>query len=165
MKKLLNILKESEIFGNFTRSQLELVAEICREKSYSEGEYIVLEGAKSDELYLIAEGKVYIQVNPSLVSKTKPASKSQHTISTLYRGQSFGEMALVDEGLRSASVVAGENGTRVVILEREALLKLCSDYPQLGYRLMFNLAADLALKMRRTGIQIRENMLYGTPNS
>jgi signal-transduction protein with cAMP-binding, CBS, and nucleotidyltransferase domain len=34
-------------------------------------------------------------------------------------------------------------------------------YPQLGYRMMRNLAADLALKIRSTDLRIREELLYG----
>jgi hypothetical protein len=34
-------------------------------------------------------------------------------------------------------------------------------YPQVGYRIMRNLAADLALKIRTTDLRIREELLYG----
>jgi hypothetical protein len=37
---------------------------------------------------------------------------------------------------------------------------LCDTYPQLGYRLMYNLAADLAMKIRNTDLRIREQLLY-----
>jgi hypothetical protein len=39
-------------------------------------------------------------------------------------------------------------------------MMLCETYPQLGYRLMYNLAADLAMKIRNNGLQIREQLLY-----
>ena len=35
---------------------------------------------------------------------------------------------------------------------------LCEAYPQLGYRLMHNLAADLAMKIRNTDLRIREQL-------
>jgi hypothetical protein len=38
---------------------------------------------------------------------------------------------------------------------------LCDSDPALGYRLMHNLAADLAMKMRTTDLRIREDLLYG----
>jgi len=161
MKKFVNILRDSDIFDQFTQSQLELVATICQEKSYRAGELIVLEGAQGDELFIIAQGIVDVQVNPGLIGRSNEISPSQSVIATLRRGQSFGEISLVDEGLRSASVVASEENTRVLVLKRDQLLQICEDYPQLGYRLMYNLAADLALKMRGAGLQIRENLLYG----
>jgi CRP-like cAMP-binding protein len=81
-------------------------------------------------------------------------------IATLRRGQNFGEVALVDEGLRSASACASQNDTRLLIIQRDKLIMLCDTYPQLGYRLMYNLAADLAMKMRNTDLRIREQLLY-----
>ncbi|MGQ9833408.1 MAG: hypothetical protein ACUVRJ_06380 [Candidatus Villigracilaceae bacterium] len=39
---------------------------------------------------------------------------------------------------------------------------LCETYPNLGYRLMYNLAADLAMKMRNLDLRIRENWLYNS---
>jgi hypothetical protein len=42
---------------------------------------------------------------------------------------------------------------------------LCEAYPQLGYRLMFNLAADLAMKIRNTDFQLREQLLYRRPET
>lgn len=161
MKKFVNILRQTDIFDQFTQSQLELVATICQEKSYRAGDIIVLEGTQGDELFIIAQGFVDVQVNPALIGRTNENAPPPSTIATLRRGQSFGEISLVDEGLRSASVIAMEENTRVLVLNRGQLLQICEDYPQLGYRLMYNLAADLALKMRGAGLQIRENLLYG----
>jgi CRP-like cAMP-binding protein len=77
------------------------------------------------------------------------------------RGQSFGEVALVDEGLRSATAEARMKDTRLLIIPRDKLLSLCETYPQLGYRLMYNLAADLAMKIRNADLRVREKLLYG----
>jgi CRP-like cAMP-binding protein len=82
-------------------------------------------------------------------------------IATLRRGQSFGEIALVDEGLRSATAEAKNKDTRLLVIPRDKLIMLCETYPQLGYRLMYNLAADLAMKIRNTDLRIREKVLYG----
>jgi hypothetical protein len=49
-----------------------------------------------------------------------------------------------------------------MILPREKLMLLCDTYPLLGYRLMYNLAADLALKLRSTDLRLREEILYGS---
>ena len=72
-----------------------------------------------------------------------------------------GEVALVDEGLRSATVRSAQKDTILLILPRDKVIMLCETYPQLGYRLMYNLAADLAMKIRNTDLQIRETLLYG----
>jgi len=83
-------------------------------------------------------------------------------IAKLRRGQSFGEVVQVDEGLRSASARAAQKDTSLIVIHREKMIRLCKSYPQLGYRLMQNLAADLAMKIRSTDLRIREQLLYMT---
>lgn len=153
-----NILRQADIFYGLSPSQLELIAGCCQEKTFSNGELIFPEGANSDELYVIVQGEVDILVNPAIVSE-QPEAREWVVIANLRRGQSFGEIALVDRGLRSASAVAKQK-TRLLILPREKLIKLCESDTQLGYRLMYNLAADLALKMRNSGLRLREELLY-----
>jgi CRP/FNR family transcriptional regulator, cyclic AMP receptor protein len=155
-----SILKQTDIFYNFTSTQLELVADICQESAYDAGETIFLEGTDSKELYVIFHGEVEILVNPSLVSAQAEAEFPPVTIATLRRGQSFGEIALVDDGLRSATARAAQNNTRLLIIPADRLTFLCNTYPQLGHQLMRNLAADLALKIRNTDMRFREQILY-----
>ena len=159
MGEIITFLKQSDIFYQFTQTQLELVANLCSEKNFTAGETIFEENNGSKELYLIALGEVNILVNPGIVS-TKGKSEKV-IIATLRRGQSFGEIALVDEGLRSATAEAKSKDTRLLVIPRDKLIMLCETYPQLGYRLMYNLAADLAMKLRNTDLRIREKVLYG----
>lgn len=160
MSDLINFLKQADIFYQFTPTQLEMVANLCQEKTYALGEIIVEEGTNSKELYIITHGEVEILVNPGVVGGPE-TPQSRVTINTMRRGQSFGEIALVDEGLRSATVRAAQKGTTLLVIPREKLLMLCETYPQLGYRLMYNLTADLSMKIRNTDLRIRETLLYG----
>lgn len=162
MASYLRILKNTDIFYKLTPTQLELVSAICAEQTFKTAEIILEENSDSDELYIIAEGEVEILVNPALVSDQPDTVRDFVTIATLRRGQSFGEIALVDRGLRSAAVRASQNNTRLLVIPRERLMQLCDTYPNLGYRLMRNLAADLALKIRTTDLRIRETLLYGS---
>jgi len=155
------VLQQADIFYGFTPAQLETVASICEERHFAAGQIIFKENSASDELYVIARGDVEILVDPSLVSDRSDTPSRPTTIATLRRGQSFGELALVDQGLRSASARAAEDDTRVLAIPRTKLMILCDTDPALGYRLMYNLAADLALKMRTTDLRIREDLLYG----
>ena len=156
---IVNSLRQSDIFYQFTPTQLELVANLCQEVIYQKDDLIFRENSSSKELYIIAQGEVDIFVDPALVSSVEADSENR-TIATLRRGQSFGEVALVDEGLRSASACAVQKETRLLIIPRDKLIMLCDTYPQLGYRLMHNLAADLAMKIRNTDLRIREQLLY-----
>ena len=159
---VVTVLKQADIFYELTTTQLELIASICEERHYQTGELVFAENTVGSELYVIANGEVEIQVDPALVGHT--TSTGAHTIATLRRGQSFGEVALVDEGRRSAAARCAQHDTHLVIIPRDKLMLLCDTYAQLGYRLMRNLAADLAMKIRNTDLQVREQ-LYWTPQN
>ncbi|MCS6992309.1 MAG: cyclic nucleotide-binding domain-containing protein [Anaerolineales bacterium] len=163
MNEFVTFLKQSDIFYQFTQTQLELVANLCQQKSYNAGEIIFEENSSSKELYVIVQGEVNIIVDSGLVASKTNAEKI--VIATLRRGQSFGEVALVDEGLRSATAQAKSKDTRLLVIPRDKLIMLCETYPQLGYRLMYNLAADLAMKIRNTDLRVRERVLYGQQSS
>lgn len=151
-------LTQADIFDDMTKSQLELVGSIADEHHYEAGDVIFEENTPGAELFVIAEGEVEIQVDPALIGDTK--NRGSHTIAVLRRGQSFGEMSLVDEGLRSASARCSTAKTKLVVIPRDKLMLLCETYPQLGYRLMKNLAADLAMKIRHTDLQVREQLTW-----
>jgi len=157
---IVNYLKQSDIFYQFTPTQIEMVSNLCREVVFQAGEIVFKENSSSQELYIITQGEVQISVNPAVVGIPNKSKQIESVIATLRRGQSFGEIALVDEGLRSASARAAQKDTRLLVISRDKLIMLCETYPQLGYRLMYNLAADLAMKIRNTDLRIREQLLY-----
>jgi len=162
MGKYINFLRETDLFYNLSPLQLEMVDSISEEKAYREGEIIFIENSHEKELYLIFRGEVEIFVNPGLVSPTPGAISRPEVIATLLRGQSFGEVALVDQGVRSAGARAAARDTMLVKISRDRLLTLCNSYPELGYRVMLNLAQDLSQKIRNADLKIREVLLYQT---
>jgi hypothetical protein len=102
-----NILKRTDIFYDLNEDQLKMVAEVCHEVHYHMGEMIFPEQSASDELYVIARGEVEILVDPSII-EAAPVTPRPVTIATLRGGQAFGEIALVDQGLRSAGARSAE---------------------------------------------------------
>jgi CRP/FNR family transcriptional regulator, cyclic AMP receptor protein len=156
---VVNVLKQADIFFELTNTQLELVASICSERHFQAGDIIFEENTPGDELYIIASGEISIVVDPAMIGKAD-GSNTVHVIATLRRGQSFGEVSLVDEGLRSAGARCAQQDTHMIVIPRDKLMLLCDTYPQLGYRLMRNLAADLAMKIRNTDLQVREQITY-----
>jgi CRP/FNR family cyclic AMP-dependent transcriptional regulator len=158
LMSVVTVLKQADIFYELTTTQLELIASICEERHYQTGDIIIAENSVGEELYVIANGEVEIQVDSALISGGK--STGLLTIATLRRGQSFGEVALVDEGRRSAAARCAQHDTHLIVIPRDKLMLLCDTYPQLGYRLMRNLAADLAMKIRNTDLQVREQLIW-----
>jgi len=160
MTRIINSLKQSDIFYQFSQTQLEMVANLCEVVTFQDGETIFQENSNHKELYIIAEGEIDILIKPSKVSLLGLLEEEEAPIATLRRGQNFGEVALVDEGLRSATARATHKDTRLLVIDRDRLISLCETYPQLGYQLMYNLATDLAMKIRNTDLRIREQLLY-----
>ncbi len=66
----------------------------------------------------------------------------------------------MDQGLRSASARCASKKARLLVIPRDRLIRLCEAYTDLGYRLMRNIAADLAFKIRGTDLTIRGQLLW-----
>ena len=154
------LLKQIDVFFDLSPAQLRMIAELCEERRCQAGETIFEENSSGSELYIIAQGAVEIKINPSVISPDGTTNGATDTLATLQRGQSFGEIALVDQGLRTATAICAAD-TLLLVLPRRQLIALCEADPSLGYHLMRNLAADLALKIRNTDLHIREQLLYG----
>ncbi|MCP4357757.1 MAG: cyclic nucleotide-binding domain-containing protein [Chloroflexi bacterium] len=152
------ILSITEIFDNLTTTQLELVATVCKAATYNQGDILLKENESSTELYIIAHGVVEIIMNPSFVG-TEQDKYEPVVITELRQGQVFGEVALVDQGIRSATARVGQDNTKVLKIFRDRLMFLCDTYPDLGYKIMKNVAADLAFKIRNTDLTIRQYQL------
>ena len=150
-------LSLSEMFDNLTHTQLELVASICEPVSFKKGDVLFEENDASDELYVISNGGVEILINPSFVGLEEGLDSI--VLTEMRRGQVLGEVTLVDQGLRTATARVSEDNTHLLRIPRKRLMLLCDTYPELGYKLMKNLAADLALKMRNTDLIVRQYQL------
>ena len=156
---LIPLLKQADILADLTPAHFELIAAICKEATYQMNELVFAERTVGEHLYIITDGAVNIELDPSLIGVN--VSTPVVTVATLRRGQSFGEVALVDEGVRSAAARAAQHNTHLILIPRGQLMQLCEEHTQLGFRLMRNLAADLAMKIRNTDLAVREKILYG----
>ena len=137
------ILEIVDIFSDLTPGQLEQIYKICSPKVVRQGEVIVKEHAPTTEIYIILEGEVEI-----LISSNGLRNSKERRIGILDRGQSFGEVALVDQGLRSATVRCLSETCRLLEIKRDEFLNFLKENPDIGFTVMYNLAADLCLKFR-----------------
>ncbi|KMP11699.1 hypothetical protein UR09_01920 [Candidatus Nitromaritima sp. SCGC AAA799-A02] len=86
---------------------------------YSDGDIIISEGIVSNNAYVVISGQVRI---------TKKVNNKTVVVGTLKEGEVFGEMGLIAETVRSASVVAAGDIT-VGIIDKEAFEKLLESLP------------------------------------
>jgi CRP-like cAMP-binding protein len=151
---VIDFLRRSELFAGLKDTQIERIANISREAVYDAGETIIHEGDPSDEMYVISSGMVEVLVSSGQIPDV-PGAPQLTTIVRLGRGQFFGEMALVDQGMRSATVRCVEDDTTVYVIPRESFWRLCETDLQIGFVVMRNIAADLSFKLRHRNLQAR----------
>jgi len=94
----LTILQRTPLFQRLNRRQIERLGKRFVERSYEPGDKIVTQGKGGEGFFIIMEGQV--EVVRELAGGTETA------LHTLEVGDFFGEMALLTERLRAASVVA-----------------------------------------------------------
>jgi len=154
-KRIKTCLTQTELFDNLTEEQIDKIAAITEAATLPKEIVLIEEKDSSDALYIVATGSVEIWLNPAMISTENETAKPVK-VAELLPGQVFGEMALVDQGMRSASAITTQDNTFILRLPREKLIELCDADIELGYKIMRNLAADLALKMRNTGLTLRQ---------
>jgi CRP/FNR family cyclic AMP-dependent transcriptional regulator len=143
------LLKKADILNGLSESQLEKIAELCREQTCNTDDIIFQENDKSSELYLIQDGLVEITLSV-------PEPGAERSIITLGQGQILGEMALLDEGPRSASARCIADGTRLWVANRADFISLCEKDTSIGFTVMRNIAADLSFKLRLINLTRKE---------
>ena len=146
--ELKQVLQGVDLFEGLTADELDKVAAICTERQYHTGDVIAQQGEAGDELFVITGGFVEV------VLGARPASSARVVVS-LGSGQITGEMALLDQGARSATVRAASDPTTVQVIERQDFERLCQENTHIGYIVMHNLAADLSFKLRHRNLSER----------
>ncbi len=135
-----SIMKHVELFRGLSDEQLKQVALLGREEVYQVGDILCEQDAPGDKVFIIMRGQVEIRV--------RDRRGTQYSAVYLGAGQVIGEMALVDEGKRSATVIAAEDETTVFAIPSDAFVRLCKTDTHIGYLLMRNIAQDLSFKLR-----------------
>jgi hypothetical protein len=139
MERLL-ALKRVPLFENLNLDQLEAVLRLTRDATFLPDEVIVREGDPGGELFLVLEGSAeawldYRGANPQQLS-TMPA------------GSYFGEMAILDDEPRSATVVA-RDPARLLALDGDSLKALLREMPEIAFELLRVMTARVRASEQR----------------
>ncbi|OCL26734.1 cAMP-binding protein [Orenia metallireducens] len=114
--------------------ELEELSKITYQKFYDKNEIIFLEGEVGDAIYLILDGliKVFRTVE----------SGREKTLALLGQWDFFGEMALLDKSVRSASIQAIKT-SQLLVIDREKFNNLLLKFPQISLKIIVTLSNRL----------------------
>ena len=132
----LNILRKMPIFQHLEYVELIEVLNVSRQKHFAQASEIFAEGVEGDQMFIILEGRVSIR-------------KGGKEVVTLGQGGHFGEMALMDRNVRSASAIALEN-TRAIVVQRRPLFHLMQQNSEIAVKLLWCFMQVLNQRLRYT---------------
>lgn len=122
-------LKDFEVLAGFEAAELEVIERVAKATSFEEGEFIIRQGSEPDGFYLLAEGLVGIFISEN---------EEKKSIRRFCPGVSFGDIALIENTVRSADAIA-EKKSLCWTISRDSFLELESEHPSLFSKLLKNL--------------------------
>lgn len=140
------ILDGIPLFEGFTTLERTAMAVRGRMTEVPAGHMLMREGEHGDTLYVLAEGSVRIL-------RRDPAG-NQVELARRHAGECFGEMALIDGGLRSATVITA-TPARLFELKRDVFLEVVAPSPVLLSKLLRELSRKIRDASERL---VREDM-------
>ena len=117
------------LFSGLDERALAGLAERFRERTFAEGATVMEEGSSGTAFFVIVDGTATVTVGGDVKASLGP-------------GDYFGEMALVDDRVRSASITA-ETDLRCYFLAPWEFKPFVEEHPQLAWALLQNLARRL----------------------
>lgn len=121
-------LCESPFFNQLGVRQLIELAASCQSRQYDQGEVIWSRGEQSQEILIIFEGMAMVTI---------PSSDGpDQTINQVPKGETLGELGVLTQASRSASVIAATQPTIALVLKAEKLDSLLSQRPALARGLL-----------------------------
>jgi len=127
MKDLFKFLKSVYFFQDLSDADINKIKKTCHEISYQKGEIIFKEGSSADKFYIVLEGAVEVWKDYSDLQKDLLAVHG--------RGHLFGEMALIDELPRSATLVAKEF-SRLAYIDQPNFQRIFQENPAISRSIM-----------------------------
>ncbi|MGB7037908.1 MAG: cyclic nucleotide-binding domain-containing protein, partial [Xanthobacteraceae bacterium] len=140
-------LRDIDFLAGIDEADLDRLGAFLARRDFAPAETICSEGEEGDRLWLLAKGSVSVRLSLG-------DGKGYRRITSLARGTTLGEMALVESARRSATVVADEP-VICYELRREDFDRLLAEHPQLATKLLANLSRELARRLRKTSDDLR----------
>jgi len=146
------------LFANFSVEELALVAPCFETVTRPANAAVIAEGEPGDDMFLLVAGRV--RVSKSMLLKDISATilnaeQAEKTLVELTDAQSpfFGEMALLDRDIRSATVTCLTD-CRFLRIDRDRFFTFVAENPIIGVKLLTVLARRLAGVVRKNNVEL-----------
>ena len=126
----MELIRKVPLFAHLSKRQLEQIAQIADEIDLREGKEMTKQGSRGREFFVLLEGDAEVK-------------KDGRRINTLKGGDFFGEIALVSDVPRTATVIASSPVRALVITDR-SFQRLLRDTPEIQAKVLSALAERLA---------------------
>ena len=140
-EEMIKGLKTFPLLSTLPDGDLALLASVMEEKRFPAGTEILQEGEPGDEMYLLWEGSVDV-LKKTLYGEPYVTASLQDSYHC-----SFGEMALIDRGKRSATVRA-KTDCRALSLSYGDFQRFCREHPSIGLELLMSISDTLVHNLR-----------------
>ncbi len=130
----LETLRGTPLFHYLAYGELQRVLQVAQRRALHEGEGLLREGEPGEELFILLRGECVVE-------------RAGQELARLGPGRHFGEMALVDDQPRSASVRATQPGVALVI-RRPDFYELLREDSALAVKLLWNFIQTLSARLR-----------------
>jgi CRP-like cAMP-binding protein/anti-anti-sigma regulatory factor len=141
-------LEEHDLVRGFDDMERRVFASLLTRRAFPKGTTLAFEGDPGDRMWLITRGCVDIRLRVD-------DDGAGRRIASLAKGTTVGEMALVENAPRSASIVAADD-VECWELNRSTYKSIVMDYPKVGTKLLTNLVREMARRIRNTSEELRD---------
>ncbi|MEL7642116.1 MAG: cyclic nucleotide-binding domain-containing protein [Solidesulfovibrio sp.] len=150
--------RRAELFAGLSPEEIDAVRPSFDEVGLAAGRDVIVEGEPGDDMFLLVSGRVRVRKSMVLKGVAVPALAAEaggKTLAELSDAQSpfFGEMALLDRDIRSASVTCLTD-CRFLRIDRDRFFAFLAARPEIGVRLVTVLAKRLAKVVRKNNTEI-----------
>jgi CRP/FNR family cyclic AMP-dependent transcriptional regulator len=144
--EILDVLGNCELFRGLGNEEIEKIADLCHIEMYDAGDSILSQGEYGDNLYIIAEGHVFLERSINLGTR-----KGNAIIRLLGKGRALGCWSmLLGEGHTLMVSANCRKSTKVIAFNGLALREMMRSNLQLGFKVLERLC--LILRDRIQGI-------------
>jgi CRP-like cAMP-binding protein len=119
LKETVTFLEKVSFFGGLKKRQLENLAKRMVNRSYRKGDPIVVQGQGGEGFFIVTSGKAE--------AVRRRADGENLVVNEFSTGDFFGELALLDDGPRTATITATEETTCLVLVRWDFLSLLRED--------------------------------------